>query len=161
RIMHGPQFKVSRVGLVSLAAVAREAVSQIRALQQSATPPPLLLNRHCAECEFRRSCRTAAEEKDDLSLLRGLSPKNIAGLNRRGIFTVMQYSYTFRPGRMKRAAGAKHDHSLQALAVREQTAYIARRPELPGGRTRLYLDVEGVPDEDFYYLIGLTIEQDD
>src|SRR5262245_18128012 len=77
RIIHGPQFKVSRVGLVTLSAPARDAVSQMRALGQSATQPPLLLNRHCAECEFRRSCRVAAVEKDDLSLLRGLSPKDI------------------------------------------------------------------------------------
>src|SRR5262245_12090807 len=161
QIVHGRLFKASRVGLVTLFGPAREAVGQVRALGQSATPPPLLLNRHCAECEFRRSCRAAAVEKDDLSLLRGLSPKDIAGLNRRGIFTVTQYSYTFRPGRMKRAAGGKHDHSLQALAVREQTAYIARRPELPGCGTRLYLDVEGLPDEDYYYLIGLTVEEGD
>jgi len=75
--------------------------------------------------------------RDDLSLLGGLSPKEVAGLNRRGIFTVTQYSYTFRPRRMKReaeGAGRKHDHALQALAVREGTVYVARRPELPGGR---------------------------
>jgi predicted RecB family nuclease len=161
RIIHVRQFKSSRVGLVTLSGPARDAADQIRALGQSATPPPLVLNRHCAECQFRRSCRAAAVEKDDLSLLRGLSPKDIAGLNRRGIFTVTQYSYTFRPGRMKHAAGGKYDHSLQALAVREQTTYVARRPELPGGVTRLYLDVEGLPDEDFYYLIGLTVEEGD
>jgi predicted RecB family nuclease len=161
RIVHGRQFKVSRVGLGTLSGPASDPVGQIRVLGPSATPPPLLLNRHCAECEFRRTCRAAAVEKDDLSLLRGLSPKDIAGLNRRGIFTVTQYSYTFRPGWMKRAEGGKHDHSLQALAVREQTAYVARRPELPGSGTRLYLDVEGLPDEDFYYLIGLTLEEGD
>src|SRR5262249_12574679 len=60
RIIHGRQFKVSRVGLVTLSGPARDAVGQIRALGQSATPPPLLLNRHCAECEFRRSCRAVA-----------------------------------------------------------------------------------------------------
>jgi predicted RecB family nuclease len=161
RIIHGRQFKVSRVGLATISGPVRDTVDQIRALGESSAPPPLLLNRHCAECEFRRSCRASAVEKDDLSLLRGLTPKDIAGLNRRGIFTVTQYSYTFRPGRMKRAGGRKHDHSLQALAVREQTAYIALRPELPGGVTRLYLDVEGLPDDDFYYLIGLTVEEGD
>jgi hypothetical protein len=130
-------------------------------MQESATPPPLLLNRHCAECEFRRTCREAAAEKDDLSLLRGLSPREIAVLNRRGIFTVTQFSYTFRPGRMKRAAGArrvKHDHSLQALAIRERKIYVCRRPQLADCRVRVYLDVEGLPDRDFYYLIGLSCD---
>ncbi|MDB5308478.1 MAG: hypothetical protein JWO38_2680, partial [Gemmataceae bacterium] len=56
-------------------------------------------------------------------------------------------------------AGAKsglHDHSLQALAVRDQRVYVVRRPELPDARVVAYLDVEGLPDRDFYYLIGLA-----
>ena len=103
-----------------------------------------------------------AIEKDHLSLLRGLSPKEIARLSRRGIFTVTQYSYTFRPGRMKGTAAGKslkYDHSLQALAIRDNTVYVAQRPELPDAKTRLYLDVEGLPDENLYYLIGLTVEE--
>jgi hypothetical protein len=62
---------------------------------------------------------------------------------------------------MKRAAetaGKKHDHALQALAIREKTVYVARRPTLPEGKALVYLDVEGLPD-DFYYLIGLTVVQ--
>src|SRR5439155_384607 len=98
-----------------------EAVGQVRALGQSAAPPPLLLNRHCAECAFRRSCRAAAVAKDDLSLLRGLSPKDIAGLNRRGIFTVTQYSYTFRPGRLKRGAGARTSCFTTTAATRRSS----------------------------------------
>src|SRR5262249_47219707 len=97
------------------------------------------------------------EEADDISLLGGLSANEATTLNGRGIFTVTQYSYTFRPGRIKRIAGKKHDHSLQALALREKTIYVAKRPDLPDGKTSLFLDVEGLPDEGFYYLIGLTI----
>src|SRR5262249_30833767 len=67
-------------------------------------------------------------------------------------------------GKMKRAAekaGGKHDHSLQALAIRENTVYVARRPELPDAGARLYLDVEGLPDEGSYYLVGLTVVEGD
>jgi predicted RecB family nuclease len=162
RIIHGPQFRPSRVSLSTLSGPVRDAIDQIRAVRESTTPPPLMLNRHCPECEFRQSCRTAAAAKDDLSLLRGLSAKEIAGLHRRGIFTGTQYSHTFRPGRMKGAAagkGLKFDHSLQALAVRDNTVYVAQRPKLPDAKARLYLDVEGLPDEDLYYLIGLTVEE--
>lgn len=157
RIVHGPQFRPTRVSLPTLTVPVRDTVDQIRALRES--DPPLLLNRHCPECEFRRSCRAAAVEKDHLSLLRGLSPKDIAGLNRRGIFTLTQYSFTFRPGRLKRVVGAKdgkHDPSLQALAVREKKVFVARPTELRDARVRAYLDVEGLPDRDFYYLIGLS-----
>jgi predicted RecB family nuclease len=159
RIVHGKGFKHSRVELVSLSAIVRDTVGEIRALNEAAKAPPLLLNRHCAECEFRRQCRAAAVEKDDLSLLGGLSPKAVKNLNAKGIFTVTQYSYTFRPGRMKRLAGKKHDHSLQALAVREAMVYVAKRSELPEAKSMLYLDVEGLPDEGFYYLIGLTVSE--
>jgi predicted RecB family nuclease len=164
KVIHGSQFQASRVDLVSLVGAARDTVGQIRALAEAPKPPPLVLNRHCAECEFRQRCRAAAIEKDDLSLLGGLTAKEIAALNARGIFTVTQYSYTFRPGRMRRVqekAGWKHDHSLQALALREKTIYVAQRPELPDARARLYLDVEGLPDEGWYYLIGLTIVEGD
>jgi len=38
-------------------------------------PPDLVLNRHCGECEFQTRCRQKAVEKDDLSLLSGMSEK--------------------------------------------------------------------------------------
>jgi predicted RecB family nuclease len=160
RIVHGPQFKSSRVSLPVLLGPVCESVRQIRALQDSPTPPPLVLNRHCPECEFRKSCRAAAVEKDDLSLLRGLSAKEIGVLHGRGIFTVTQFPHTFRPSRLKRVkeTGGRREHALQALAVREKKVYIARRPRLPDGKVRAYLDVEGLPARDFYYLIGLSVE---
>jgi predicted RecB family nuclease len=157
KIVHGSEFKQSRVELVTLAGSVGETVRQLRDLTGAKEPPPLTLNKHCGECEFRRRCRAAAVEKDDLSLLGGLSSKSIASLHQRGIFTVTQYSHTFRPRRIKRAASRKHDQSLQALAIREHTIYVAQRPEFPRDKTALYLDVEGLPDEGWDYLIGLTI----
>jgi predicted RecB family nuclease len=58
------------------------------------TPPDLVLNRHCAECEFQARCRKIAVEKDDLSLLAGMSAKERQKLRSKGIFTVTQLSYT-------------------------------------------------------------------
>jgi predicted RecB family nuclease len=153
KVVHGRGLKATRVELASLSGAVRDAVARVRAEEA----PPLVLNRHCAECEFRRRCRAAALGKDDLSLLGGLSPKEVSALNARGIFTVTQFSHTFRPARMKRAAGKKHDHSLQALAIREKTVYVARRPELPAAKVMLFLDVEGLPDEGYYYLVGLAV----
>ena len=99
-------------------------------------------------------------EKDDLSLLRGLKPKELLKLNSKGIFTVTQYSYTFRPRRRRKKAAkvpVKHDHALQALAIRTNTVYVASKSSVPSTASRLYLDVEGLPDRDFYYLIGVTV----
>jgi predicted RecB family nuclease len=66
--------------------------------------------------------------------------------------------YTFRPRRKpKRLAGnhEKYHHSLKALAIRDRKIYIVGSPELKIEGTPVYLDVEGLPDRDFYYLIGL------
>jgi predicted RecB family nuclease len=159
QIVHGSQFRSTRVSLHTLTGEVNDAITQMRAIRDSTTPPPLILNRHCSECEYRKSCRAVATEKDDLSLLRGLPVREIAGLNKRGIFTVTQFSHTFRPSRLKRVKekGGRYEHALQALAVRENKVYIARRPQLPDATVRVYLDIEGLPDRDFYYLIGLSI----
>src|SRR5437868_2992248 len=45
----------------------------------------------------------------------------------------------------------------QALAIRERKIHIVGSPELKLQGTPVYLDVEGLPDRDFYYLIGLRI----
>jgi predicted RecB family nuclease len=157
RIVHGKDFSSSRVELPTLEGAVSDAIGHITDMIAAKEPPQLILNRHCSECEFRSRCSAAANEKDDLSLLTGMSVKEITALNARGIFTVRQYSYTFRPARMKRAKAKKHDHSLQALAVRENTIYVATRPDLVEAKTVLYLDVEGLPDEGLYYLLGLTV----
>jgi predicted RecB family nuclease len=157
RVIHGESFAVSRVAIAKLIPTVKKVLRELADLEGS---PPLRLNSHCSICEFKRECHAAAVEKDDLSLLRGLKPKELIKLNSKGIFTVTQYSYTFRP-RRRRKKGAKvpvkHDHALQALAIRTNTIYVASKPSLPSTATRLYLDVESIPDRDFYYLIGVTV----
>ena len=62
---------------------------------------------------------------------------------------------------MKRSKPLKrHLHALQALAVRDKKVYVVRAPEIPGKTTRVFLDVEGMPDRDFYYLVGVVVEKD-
>jgi len=51
----------------------------------------------------------------------------------------------------------KYHHSLKTLAIREKKIHVVGRPELEIEGTPIYLDVEGLPDRDFYYLIGLRI----
>jgi hypothetical protein len=131
---------------------------------RSVPAPDLVLNRHCAECEFRDRCRKIAVEKDDLSLLAGMSAKERQKLRSKGIFTVTQLSYTFRPRRRPkrlRDKREKYHHSLKALAIREKKIHIVGSPELKIEGTPVYLDVEGLLDRDFYYLIGLRIGHGD
>lgn len=158
------QPQVLKVKTSALAAEVRKRLDKIAALLANEKPPDLVLNRHCAECEFRDRCRQKAIETDDLSLLAGMSAKERQKLRSKGIFTVTQLSYTFRPRRRPkrlRDKREKYHHSLKALAIREQKIHIVGSPELKIEGTPVYLDVEGLPDRDFYYLIGLRIGHGD
>jgi predicted RecB family nuclease len=164
KIIHGVDQKVMKVNLSDLVGKAKAIVSKIAAQQAKASPPSLILNKHCAECEFKTRCRQIAVEKDDLSLLSGLSEKERKKQHSKGIFTVTQLSYTYRPRRRPKRLAAKPDnysHALRALAIRENKIHIAGSPKLNITGTPVYLDVEGVPDRDFYYLVGLRIKSGD
>ncbi|MBI5185610.1 MAG: IS66 family transposase [Nitrospinae bacterium] len=103
-------------------------------------------------------------EKDDLSLLAGMREKERKKLNSKGIFTITQLSFTFRPRRHPKRFKEKREkyhHSLKAFAIREKKIHIVGRPELQIEGTPVYLDVEGLPDRDFYYLIGMRVRNGD
>jgi predicted RecB family nuclease len=160
KIIHGDDYATLKVRLSPMATDVRKQITEITALLADNSPPDLVLNRHCAMCEFQGRCRKLAMEKDELSLLSGLSEKERTKLHGKGIFTVTQLSYTFRPRRRRRALQGKQEkfhHSLRALAIRENRIHTVDLldPQLEG--TLVYLDVEGLPDRDFYYLIGVRI----
>ena len=71
-----------------------------------------------------------------------------------------QLSYTFRPRRRPKGVRDKREkyhHSLRALAIRQNKIHIVGNPEITIEGTPVYLDVEGLPDRDFYYLIGVRV----
>jgi predicted RecB family nuclease len=160
KIIHGDDHRALKVKTAILYGEVKNRIERAAALLSSRTPPDLVLNRHCGECEFQTRCRQKAIETDDLSLLAGMSEKERKKLHTKGIFTITQLSYTFRPRRRPkrmRDKQEKYHHSLKALAIREKKIHIVGRPELKIEGTPIYFDVEGLPDCDFYYLIGLRI----
>jgi predicted RecB family nuclease len=160
KIIHGHDHATLKVKVASLLGTVRKLTGKMSAMLAGGSPPDLILNRHCGECEFRDGCRQKALEKDDLSLLAGMSEKERQKLRSKGIFTVTQLSYTFRPRRRPKRLRDKREryhHSLKALAIREKKIHIVGTPELKIDGTPVYLDVEGLPDRDFYYLIGVRI----
>lgn len=160
-ILHGSDFRMTKVKLAKALTKADSALEKIRALDEPTSEPPVLrLNQHCPTCAFRDDCRATAIEKDDLSLLRGIKEKEIRNLRNKGIFTVKQLSYTFRARKKSKRSNprtVKYFHSLKALAIREKRVYVAGKLELAITGTPVYIDVEGMPDRDSYYLIGLRI----
>jgi predicted RecB family nuclease len=75
KVIHGDGCATSKVKLSSLVSTVRKEVAGLVALLANDSPPELVLNRHCGQCEFQSRCRTRATEKDDLSLLSGISEK--------------------------------------------------------------------------------------
>jgi predicted RecB family nuclease len=158
KLVHGSQFRTVTVPLAKPLAIVESALTKVRTQQASRAAPPLVLNKHCPECEFRSRCREVAVEKDDLSLLANMTAKERQKLNGKGIFTVTQLSYTFRPRRRQAFGGsnaARHESALKALAIRKDRTHVVGAPDFNLSEGTVYLDVEGVPDIGFYYLIGL------
>jgi predicted RecB family nuclease len=164
KIVHGDNRATSKVKISPLVGGVRKRIDKISVLLASSTPPELILNRHCAECEFQTRCHKEAIQQDDLSLLSSMTAKERKKLNSRGTFTVKQLSFAFLPRRRPKKLRDKQEryhHSLKALAIREKKLHIAGRPELKIEGTPVFFDVEGIPDRDFYYLIGLRIRNGD
>jgi predicted RecB family nuclease len=159
-IWHGKECRATRVRLNPDPRKAQRLLEELRQLQIAEAPPRLLLNDHCTVCEFRHRCQQQAVQEDNLSLLRGMKEKEIKAYARKGILTVTQLAHTFRPRRQGKRApprGERHAHPLQALAVRDKKVYVFGTPQLPASPVRIYLDVEGNPDEGFDYLVGLIV----
>ena len=156
RIIHGRHYATVTIRLSGLLDKVRAVLGCMAAQQAKATPPPLVLNKHCAECEFQLLCRQKALEKDDLSLLSNITEKEIKKHNQKGIFTVTRLSYTFRPRRSP--SSNLHQPALKALAIRKNQIHILGTPDLGVPGTPVYFDVEGDPDRDFYYLVGMRIK---
>lgn len=156
KIIYGRDFKTIRIKIGHQKEKVKVIISKIKKICNEKIPPALFLNRHCQICEFKDSCRARAIEKDDLSLLAGISMREIEAQNKKGIFTVTQYSYSFRA---RREFIKSYPFNLKALAIREKKIYVYGKPEMQTANVQIYLDVEGDPDRDFYYLVGVIIIQ--
>ena len=153
---------LQRIHLPKLMADITPVIETLKAWQTSlpADPPAILLNDHCSICSFRESCLQQAEAEDSLILLDRMTPKVMRKYHQRGIFTIKQLSFLFKPRRQRKQrknqpTGFKLE--LQALALRTGKIYLHELPSVPEHRTEIFLDMEGVPDQGSYYLIGLLV----
>ena len=158
-IWRGRECKPTRVKLDPDHRKAEQVLRELQEMARAGSPPKLLLNDHCQVCEFRERCHAEAVQEDNISLLRGLGEKEIRSYGRKGILTLTQLAHTFRPRRRNKrgAQQTKRHHALQAMAIRDKRAYVFGTPELPTSPVTIYLDMEGMPDEVFVYLIGMIV----
>ena len=155
-LIHGKDYLAKRVQLQTLVPTSKIIIRDLTSLTQTLDPPLHRLNDHCKVCQFSDYCLQLAVERDCLSLLPRLSSKEIDKLNKKGINTLTQYSYTYRPRRRrsKRTPGnTRHNTALQAVAIRVDRICVCAKPSLPSATSYLYIDVESIPDREFYYLI--------
>jgi predicted RecB family nuclease len=151
-----------RVNLLPMYKTVRSILERIKgwSAEPPTEPPPVILNKHCPYCPYKNVCRQQAAEADDLSLLDRMTPKAIRRYHNKGIFTVKQLSFLFKPRRRRRGPAVRPPHfdlEVQALAIRTGKIFIQTVPEIQSSGTELFLDIEGVPDQQFSYLIGLLI----
>jgi len=128
-------------------------------LTEGSSPDPRTDSSTAQSAIFEGSCRKRVTEKDDLSLLDGLGITDRAKLNAKGIFTVTQLAYTFRPRRgpsIWPRSEKKYHHALKAWQFETRRFHVVGTPELAliGSRSILMSRPAG---SCFYYLIGLRI----
>lgn len=161
QIIYGEGLKTTKFNLEAYLKEAKKLLVEIDDFINGRQSPSIHRNNHCNICEFQQSCRKILIEKNDLSLLGRISQKEISKQNNKGIFTIQQLSYTFKPRKRKRTSeNQRFLWELKALALREKQTYILEIPKIPESIIEIFLDIEGLPNESFNYLIGLIIREE-
>jgi predicted RecB family nuclease len=176
-LVYGDKLRCRTVRISDYAARFNRIFLQMGTLLLSDRDPPLVLNAHCSVCDFRSRCRGVAIERDDLTLLSGMTTKDRSKALAKGILTISQLSYGYRPRRRKRTKPdaeraarsndaahvrppVRHDNKLKALAIKKGCIHVVGAPAMKLDGVSTFIDVEGIPDSDFYYLVGLRFEFD-
>ncbi|MCK4708735.1 MAG: hypothetical protein KAU21_08965, partial [Gammaproteobacteria bacterium] len=95
--------------------------------------PSISFIKNCSTCAFEKQCLKSAEDEDSISLLSNMPVKVQRKYKAKGIFTVNQLSYLYKPRRRSRHWGDRkpnHQYELQALAIRTQSIYTTDLIEL-------------------------------
>jgi predicted RecB family nuclease len=114
KLICGDGYHHRTVKIEKHVAHTRQIIDAIGTSWQDRTPPPLVLNRHCAVCDFQQRCRELAIERDDLSLLTAMTSKERAKCNAKGIVTITQLSYGYRPRRRSKRTRPDADRSTRS-----------------------------------------------
>jgi predicted RecB family nuclease len=152
-----------RINLSRLFPTIEKTISSLRAILLCENHTGIHLQSRCVCCRFWSFCYSEAVKSGDLSLLPRLGTKRIEKLNRKGIFSIEQLAFTYRPRRKKRSkkntSQPVYQPALHALAIKERRILIEELSQHDWNKNHLYLDLEGLPDVDFYYLAGVIMKQ--
>lgn len=156
KIIYGVELNTVYFKISSFKRHISKLAKGLEELNKNSSAPTFYKNNHCTLCRFHSECSEVLRERDDLSLLAGMKPNEIANKNNRGIFTVRQLSFLFKVKKNPyRNRGYRPE--LKALAIRENKTYILEDCNIPKSPVQVFLDIEGLPERNFHYLIGLII----
>jgi predicted RecB family nuclease len=127
------------VRLSALYPVVRSIIASLKVFlsERNGEAPALTLIDHCLACPFRIRCLREAEDTDNLSLLDRMTPKLVSRYATKGVFTVNQLSYLFKPRRYQKRSNAIQplfNVTLQALAIRTGKTYLHEPPSIEKNR---------------------------
>jgi predicted RecB family nuclease len=172
-VCHGYDKDISTIRISSFVTDTVHVLMEAQSILTSKADVPLDLKKHCTLCEFKSRCHQIAIETDNLSLIGTLGDKERRRLREKGINTVTQLSYGYRPRRRRGATAiartesaaispkndnSKNDNKLRALAIKKQQIHVLGSPQVRRRRTPVYFDVEGLSGGQFYYLIGMRFK---
>lgn len=163
RIYYGKEMKTLKFNIARFIPESLRIINDIEKIVSGKFEPAMCKKDHCKICEYEEECILKLVEKDDLSLLSCIGEKELIQYGKKGIFSLKQLSYTFKPRkRNKKSMNNQNPYysSLQALAIREKKVYVYDEISLPLCKTKVYLDFEGNSEGSFVYLIGILVEQD-
>lgn len=163
KVVYGKNLQETQFKLSSFQKNIKKIIGEMNKVLSASSEPSLILNKHCSVCEYSTSCKVKAKAESNMSLLDRATSKAIEKYKKKGIFTIQQLSYLYKPRRRKKRMKqlVAHNLELQALALRTDKIYAQQLPELSRQPIELFLDIEGNPDQELYYLIGVLICKDD
>ncbi len=139
----------------------QEALEQVLALAAGREPLPFVSS-VCNQCAWQEVCRPIAERQQDVSLIPGLRRATWDELHARGLGTLRAVAGLPREVLLNvRGIGEKTADfiRLQAQAlVNGQVIQIAPPPLRPADPA-IFFDVESLPGEGLFYLMGTLIRQ--
>jgi len=156
RIVFGRNLKTTKFTLSKISASNQDLI-EIKRLANNKEIRPIF-NRYCQVCKYAEKCREEMIERDDLSLLKRMSDKEVKKLHKKGIRTITQLSYNFKPRRRRKTTQnrGRYLYELKALSIRENKTYVLEKATMVLGNSEIYIDFEGDLRHSIY-LIGVVI----
>ncbi len=97
KIVYGKNLKETKFRLTTFSKVTKKSTVELNKILSQSNSPVFHRVTHCQICEFQNNCLEKLKERDDLSLLAGLKPKEILQKNNRGLFSVVQCKHSVNP----------------------------------------------------------------